>query len=493
MSALMPRKKRSSRDAPAELDDGGRGSVVSIGSASPQPPRLIERPRQKVDCSASKDRDGEDKKKSSGGLGGVLKRGLSSFKHASIGGSADEKKALKEERERERMQSQSWAGTSSASRNSQWSHPSGRTQYHHNSCPPLPERKSVTPPSLGTPNFPPNSEDRLAAIAPFSLEEAGQVPSLGSGVEDETTQTWKTGKAWNGVPDEAVALVVPIENGDESRPAITSLQPVYSLLDGIRQALLVCWVPFDPNHDDQQYDDRPTTANSFASSGAPSEQSSSISSSSIPKFQRLLRRRASKDNNVMRKEKESDPSRPSTQILRSDAEATYRKYPLPCRSFRVVARVVDVDDLRSEPEGNTAGFYDQWTEQQRKPFTSANQDVARAASATASSSNPSPIHPQASLPSSSDDADAMSASTAPTSAILAGRTSPTVIAVCHSRSQGVEFVLEGLDRLGFCQGLSAWGPTGYEEFRAQGLSAKGRELIDLVWAGSTVVMGIVAA
>jgi hypothetical protein len=84
----------------------------------------------------------------------------------------------------------------------------------------------------------------------------------------------------------------------------------------------------------------------------------------------------------------------------------------------------------------------------------------------------------------------MSASTAPTSTMFAGRTISTVIAVCHSRSQGVEFVLEGLDRLGYCVGESAWGPTGYEEWRGTGLSESGRELLDLLWAGCTAVMGL---
>lgn len=74
---------------------------------------------------------------------------------------------------------------------------------------------------------------------------------------------------------------------------------------------------------------------------------------------------------------------------------------------------------------------------------------------------------------------------------LTGRNFPTVIAVCHSRSQGVEFVLEGLDRLGLCKGESAWGPTGYEEWRGTGLSEHGRKMLDLLWAGCTGVMGLI--
>ena len=89
-----------------------------------------------------------------------------------------------------------------------------------------------------------------------------------------------------------------------------------------------------------------------------------------------------------------------------------------------------------------------------------------------------------------DDLDVPGPKALPESTILPGRTFPTVIAVCHSRSQGVEFVLEGLDRLGFCKGDSAWGPTGYEEWRGSGLSDKGRALVDMVWAGCTGVMGL---
>jgi hypothetical protein len=70
-----------------------------------------------------------------------------------------------------------------------------------------------------------------------------------------------------------------------------------------------------------------------------------------------------------------------------------------------------------------------------------------------------------------------------------GRAFPTVIAVCHARSQGVEFVLEGLDRLGLCAGDSAWGPTGYEEWRGTGLSKNGRDLLDALWAGCIAVLG----
>jgi hypothetical protein len=72
----------------------------------------------------------------------------------------------------------------------------------------------------------------------------------------------------------------------------------------------------------------------------------------------------------------------------------------------------------------------------------------------------------------------------------AGSEFPIIVAVCHSRSQGVEFVLEGLDRLGLCSGQSAWGPTGYEEWRGSGLSDDGWEILDALWAASVGIMGL---
>jgi hypothetical protein len=515
MSALMPRKQRGSRDATAEMDDRGRGSVSFVNNGATSQDRTSqEKAKKKSDRSVSKDREGDDKKKGASGLGGVFKRGLSSFKHASMGGSSEEKKALREERERERAQSQSWAGSSSSTRSRDWTHPSGRLGHSQPSSLPLPDRSGTgsSGASGRNPSSVSSADDRF--IAPFNLDDRGRASSLGSVIEDDTPPLWKEGwtegKGWNAVPDEAVAMVVPIDGGEDGRPSLASHRP-HSPGEAIsRQVLLVWWVPFDPNHENAAQEgvtntntntttNTNTNTNTSTPSAAPSsEPTSSISSSSIPKLQKLLRRRASKDNGILlRREKESDGSRGvPQQLIRiereraertdPDLEATYRKYPLPCRSFRVVARVVDIDDLRSEPEGAGSLPFDQWAEQHRD--NGPNDSAARAASA--SSSNPSPNRPHPSLP--SDDADAMSASTAPTSTILAGRTFPTVIAVCHSRAQGVEFVLEGLDRLGFCHGESAWGPTGYEEFRASGLSPTGRELIDLVWAGSTGIMGILA-
>jgi hypothetical protein len=130
-------------------------------------------------------------------------------------------------------------------------------------------------------------------------------------------------------------------------------------------------------------------------------------------------------------------------------------HPLPFRSFRLVARVVNIADLQSEPT------------------TPSWSNVGAGA-----------------LDSRSIDAWASASGNDVESSVPAGRNFPTVIAVCHSRSQGVEFVLEGLDRLGLCEGQSAWGPTGYEEWRGSGLSEKGRAVLDLLWAGCTGVMGL---
>ncbi len=413
---ITPTKSRiSHREVVDALHERSRASI-SFGQVRSYPQGQKKRDK------THKDPEPEDKKK---GLGGVFKRGLmASIKHTVA--AHEEKKAMREERERERIQSQSWS-------------PSGTSRART-----------------------------------YRVELEGSI--------------YREGKAWNVVPDEAVAVVVPIE-GDELRSP-NDRPPHHNPLfaDGTRQALLVWYVPFNSD-----FDERPTTASTSSSVHHTSDSSSGKApelSTSLPKLHKLLRRHASKDREAMKRDKATTPRPPieptgarSLEHEQISTTAVSRFLsPLPFRSFRVVARVVDVDDLRSEPD-IPATTFDQWQEQHR---TSPNE-VARAVSS--SSSNPSPNRPQPSLP-SIDDVDASSNSTAPTSTIMPGRTFPTVIAVCHSRSQGVEFVLEGLDRLGFCKGESAWGPTGYEEWRGSGLSDKGRELLDFLWAGCTGVMGL---
>lgn len=288
----------------------------------------------------------------------------------------------------------------------------------------------------------------------------------------------RQGKAWKGVPDEAIAMIVPVEDDDalHARPST-------------RQSLLVWFVPFN-----SETEDRPHTSASSASSrhsGEPAVASNAtagkgVESGSLPKFQKLLRRRASKDKVVFKRDKDGSAGSTNSSVpLPSagiDAQISCASHPLPFRSFRVVARVVDTEDLRPENETSSSSSF--------SPFPpSRSTSGARAPSSLGSGQSPTQLNP--SLP-STDENDMSSLSTAPTSTILAGRTFPTVIAVCHSRSQGVEFVLEGLDRLGFCYGESAWGPTGYEEWRGSGLSENGRYLLDLLWAGCAGIMGLAA-
>ena len=299
--------------------------------------------------------------------------------------------------------------------------------------------------------------------------------------EEHEEPAWREGKAWNVVPDEAV---VPIESDETlSMQDRAQLQNPF-FQDGTRQALLVWYVPFKSEQEDPS-SNVASRANSFSRRASDTASTKPIvdSTSSMPKFQKLLRRQMSKERDTIAIKREVlDGPLPTERKDEVRSRVTCYTHPLPFRSFRVVARVVDVDDLRSEPDFPATSF-EQWQEKHR----SNSHDFVRAASS--SSSNPSPSRPQPSLP-STDEMDTASSSTAPTSTIIAGRTFPTVIAVCHSRSQGVEFILEGLDRLGFCKGESAWGPTGYEEWRGSGLSDKGRELLDLLWAGCTGVMGL---
>ncbi|ORY24990.1 hypothetical protein BCR39DRAFT_561314 [Naematelia encephala] len=468
--SIVTREAPQNRSETDSFDDRGRASLTS-----PRDSKNALAPSR----SRSKDRQEKDKDKDKKtGFGGVFKRALKST--ASFAGASDEKKALREEKAREKAQSQSWSPSSSA-RQREFINPTSRHAY-------TPGMRSTMPQQV----YERNSAPTAAVVSNSSRTSSSTEdrPWLGRLQESEEkvispvsylrpdgeTYISREGKAWNAVPEEAVAMVVPMEQESPSPPAAPSSEPQ-------RQALLVWYVPFN-----SEGEDRPPTAasshsNSSSSRAASEPTASAVSGpSSLPKLQKLLRRRASRDQGVTKRDKDL-PFRP-TDSEPSTAKPPGVAHPLPFRSFRVVARFVDVEDLISEPDLPVTSF-DHWQDHHRR----GPMDAAQAASST--SSNPSPLRAQPSLP-STEDMDAVSASTAPTSTIAAGRSFPTVIAVCHSRSQGVEFVLEGLDRLGFCTGESAWGPTGYEEWRGTGLNAKGRELLDLLWAGCTGVMGLTA-
>ena len=457
--------------------------------------------------------DHVDEKKKDKSIGGVLKR---AFKGTL--GMSEERKAAREER-REWMQSQSWSPGNH--RRKDYTYPSGkhlsstanqrRTTSSANAGERNPTSRGTSVASRAASD---SSGDMLAATSVPStstVDDMRQSPMIGG--NDLEVPMWREGKAWEGVPEESVAMVVPIEsNVGSTRPRPT--HRISDTSDTTRQALLVWYVPFNSENDDRQ-----TTAASSVFSRASSEAfgtvtqttpkggDSSSTGTTMPKFQKLLRRRVSKEKEGLRREKDqggtggAGGSGSGVRLGGVDQARISFAHPLPFRSFRVVARVVDVDDLKSEQESGMTNTNTQpgpslssWRASlPAVPFHHSNLGSTGATGTTLSpeSSNPSSLRPQTSLPTSTDEHDGTSSlSTAPTSTILAGRSFPTVIAVCHSRSQGVEFVLEGLDRLGFCQGQSAWGPTGYEEWRGGGLSGKGRELLDLLWAGCTGVMGL---
>lgn len=488
VGVLTPKKNRqlsrgeqdASKDRalvpPPQFAERGRGSVSGASG------RVLSADKRKEKRADSRERGGEEEKKK-GGFGGAIKRAFKSTLAAN-----DDKRAAREEKEREKMQSQSWSP--SVAKPKDYIHPSGKgfaVKGPRNQVKTAPaalvERISRTP--SDTSDVP-----RSAPSAWLNASTPSDRPRLsprGSSSGNDAPLL-REGKAWKGVPEEAVAMVVPLYENVTTPQTHTTAG---SGTDASRQALLVWYVPFNSD-----IEERPPTAASSSSSRqgsepvgltSPTKTAEPSSVGSLPKFQKLLRRRASKDKDALKREQRemherlTGSAQSSTTHLSASMEhkLSCALHPMPFRSFRVVARVVDTDELRSDNASHGPPSF--------SPFNTSRATSGRAPSSLGS--NHSPSYNARSLP-STDENEASSLSTAPTSTILAGRTFPTVIAVCHSRSQGVEFVLEGLDRLGFCQGESAWGPTGYEEWRGSGLSERGRELLDLLWAGCVGVMGL---
>ena len=338
-----------------------------------------------------------------------------------------ERKEEKKQRQREKQQSHSWSGSSSQS--SAWtsvgqsSGSSGqisslsRDHMVGTSTEPRYQPPWISGSSKG-------SNDRGVRPKDSSIEGTATPPIA---FTDETTSpmSFKEGKAWEAVPDDAMAMVIPLckastdSEGVETYSCTPALRNNSFFDNASPESLLVYFVPFTSNH---LTGDRTSEAARRASMG-----------------QRLRRARSREQMNG---------GRPGATDFATDGPAT-QLVPLPFRSFRIVARVVSPDDLRSEP------MLAPWPTPQ-----AGGPDISQPA-----------------------EEDVLAADSS-------GTRFPTVIAVCHSRGQGVEFVLEGLDRLGLCEGRSAWGPTGYEEWRGSGLSRTGREILDVLWTACVAILGL---
>ncbi|ORX39999.1 hypothetical protein BD324DRAFT_249275 [Kockovaella imperatae] len=528
-----PKKKRSINDEKTEVTGSTPASV---------PRRSTSRER----------RPSESREKGSKSIGGKIRRAIKATV-SSVGN--DERKAQRDEKEREKKQSASWspgrhrpAGPIHSHSHSH-SHPATGASSHSATGIPGSSRSTplrtvadispMTSPlagmafSVGQHRQTVPDLETLAGTSPTSSNRESHSAHSHSGLSASTSPAFESltlddvrgshamGQAWTSVPDEAVAMVIPVETKPYEN------QPSHARA-GARSALLVWYVPFNSENEDVT---RPTTANSSLSSHSnhasettpradKSESGHTKTTTSIPKFQKLLKRRTSRDQSAFRKEKDKDKDAwPGT--LEPDGKPSHSHpadtlHPLPFKSYRVVARVIDLDELRSRSDVLSS------TDHSSFSTRSTHSSLPSPLESTDHSPFPTTPFSKASLVLHVDPATLSPGSTAPSGffgitapppsvmppkstassgivsdplggalSMLEGRNFPTVLAVCHSRSSGVEFVLEGLDRLGLCHGPSAWGPTGYEEWRGVGLSESGREMLDLLWAGCVCVMGLV--
>ncbi|CAK9787290.1 hypothetical protein CC85DRAFT_45778 [Cutaneotrichosporon oleaginosum] len=450
------------RSSAMRQQNSNTSSTSNNSPPSPSPPKEENGGKEK----RSKGRkDTDDEKKKDKGFSGVLKRGL--FKATNI---------LEESKESSRK---FW--------------PNGNSGSH----------KSSTPIHRGLPHQNSDKSDSASASSQHSSKYTSESAdeeqpdelfgSLGLGIEDEQNggHPWKEGRAWEVVPEDALAMVLPIMS-DKNLPPLTHTIPASKafinpfFVDGPRQALLVWFTPFNSSGSSNYIDSpkRQGSSTLFKITESPHHEvweGGNTMSSSLSRLPKLLRPRGSRADHASSGLKHI-PVRPPTATpplveddrdpSRSSSRASRSLQPLPFRGYRVVAKVVDTEDLRAVPEIPVIPL-EAWNEQMRtgKPAginTPPMDGHARAEEVPSRS------------PSLADN----------DSAVMSGRSFPTVIAVCHNQASGVEFVLEGLDRLGLCKGESAWGPTGYEEWRGTGLSDSGRQMLDLLWAGCTAVMGV---
>lgn len=529
---LTPKKKRRpSRD---KEDDGSRTDQTS-SSSSTMPRILRVRSRDPGD----EDKKGKDKdKESSKDKAGFFKKSLMApFKNTHFIAQYEEKKAQREERERERQQAHSWGGNTT---HPGFIHPSGKNTPAPSYQPSSPQGRissSNTHTSTnagGSSARTSSSDDPKFAFSGLGSDSTSTRQSNGSLTHQVLS---REGKWWAEVPEDAVAMIIPDQgdipgvggpdgngngngNGIGTHHETSTLGSSSEVSVEPRQALLVWYVPFNGDRSPTQAQSQSSAQGSRSvgsrlqpETSTESQQPPPSPSSSLPKFQKLLRRRTSKDKELAKissSNRSSDVEQQQQHQQTSTSLGQAPKHPLPFRSFRIVARIVDLDGLRSitnDPNEDSSTRNKSRLISSSPTTTYGSVPAPSPASAqrpTARSVDSAiPLNKKPPLTTTKTDETTHTSSTgvtaatgvsqgstAPTSTILAGRTISTVIAVCHSRSQGVEFVLEGLDRLGYCTGESAWGPTGYEEWRGTGLSEKGRELLELLWAGCTGVMGL---
>lgn len=454
-----------------------RSPLTSSASSSSRPPLAVTSSSNEDTKSKGrflgKRTDSDDDKHKKSGLGGVFKRGL--FKASNL---------LDERKERSNSNSHARPALSMSSS----SNSGGKIHSQ-------PMRHS-----------PSDRSDAASASADSSFSNLGDTTddgemwgdeqmfgSLGLGIEDEQNGglPWKEGKAWSGVPDEALAMVIPIE-ADKGEPPSAKARPQQNaqslfinpfFVDGPKQVLLVWFTPFGQG-DIANTNHHGSSQTLFKIPEQPHhEQAEGHPQTPLGRLPKLLRPRGSHRDSQHRgglSDAKHIPIPPPTSPPVDSSSSPYASgggkeshnlQPLPFRGFRVVAKVVDAEDLRSEPEVPVIAL-EQWNEQMRtgKPIGGQTPPLEGAPRVSNVESCRSPSITEG--------------------GIKQGREFPTIIAFCHNQNNGVEFVLEGLDRLGLCKGESAWGPTGYEEWRGTGLSENGRRLLDLVWAGCSAVMGL---
>ncbi|KAJ9114081.1 hypothetical protein QFC22_005901 [Naganishia vaughanmartiniae] len=396
------------------------------------------------EAGGGKDKE-KDKKKDRASFGDKLKKTWLATVKSSTSGSESEKAARRADREREQGQSRSWSGESTKSN---WSTSSSGASNRNRA----------------------GTAEGVTSIPPSESSSGSGLGSLPEGEERSVASPVISGKAWETVPEEALAMAVPLKDNGARRAASTrgtasgqetSGQAAF-LNDSFSRVLMVYFVPFMSS---QPGSHLPT----------PRLQPERRMSTT----QRLLRHHSKEKVPVGSAPAAAPP--PTERALPAAATPLdpAASHPLPFRAFRVVAKVVRPRDLRSENmfaespargELPTGGSGDTIKQEHCK----AKDELAE-------------ISPFAEYePSRVRGSDA----TIVANKQRSGSEFPIIVAVCHSRAQGVEFVLEGLDRLGLCQGQSAWGPTGYEEWRGSGLSADGWEVLETLWAACVGIMGL---